>query len=101
MMRSISFALLGFALALPLSASAGTPVDAKPEQAVTVAATNHPFEPTARSAQPEEPKTETKHESSKVRGARVADPGLRFHNPYAFPVQAMPVTFPVVNTFGY
>lgn len=102
MMRSISLAVLGLTLALPLSASAGTPVDAKPADAVTVAAANHSFEPAARTAQPDEQSTENeKRESSKLRGARVADPGLRFHNPYAFPVQAMPVTFPVVNTFGY
>lgn len=102
MSRTISLAVLGLMLALPMAASAGTPVDSKASDVVTVAAVNTPPEASARDAKPSAPAVEREtQKNAEVRGARSSDPGLRFNNPYAFPVQAIPVAFPVVNTFGY
>jgi hypothetical protein len=95
MVRVLSLAVLGLSLALPMVASAGNPVDSQTAEPVTVAAVSAPA-PEAKPA--ETPKARSE---SKVRGLRTSEIDLRFYNPYSFPVQAIPVNFPVVTPFGF
>ena len=102
MSRIISIAALGFALALPLSAFAGTPVDQKAPEATVVAAANEdavvlpvPVEKSQRSEAPV-----VKHRGG-PRGSSQSAAEFRFTNPYAFPLQTLPMVLPNVTTFSF
>jgi hypothetical protein len=92
---------LGFLLALPLSASAGTPADSKDEQQVTAVASNDVAARPADTATDKAEKQPKRSENRKLRGATHGDPGVRFNNPYAFPIQSLPIGLPNVTSFSF
>ena len=100
MLRITSTLLLGLALALPLTASAGEKSDSK---TVDVAAASVDAGPTAPSARTTETKKAERVRDSgrEVRGARTSDPGIRFNNPYAFPLQTLPISLPNLTTISF
>jgi hypothetical protein len=104
MLRLISCAVFGLALvAFAQPASAAWPSDDKAPQAVTVAATEVPaIEPVSdvAAAAPRE-RDRARPKRSEVRGARRGGSDLNFHNPYAFPIQSLPVMIPIVGPFGF
>lgn len=96
MTRIGSLMALGFLLALPLSASAGAPVDPKDERVAAVETNEAPARVSAKTETPD--KQPEKH---KVRGATHGDPGVRFNNPYAFPIQSLPLGLPNITSFSF
>ena len=101
MLRITSSILLGLVLALPLTASASENSDAKPLQVAAVASTDAVPGTTAQRV--ETPSRETKRSSERereIRGARTGDPGVRFNNPYAFPLQTLPISLPNLTGMG-
>lgn len=98
MRRITSTLLLGFVLALPLGASAGEKSDNK---SVEIAAASVDAGPTAPKARTETKKAEQRDSGSKVRGSRNVDPGVRFNNPYAFPLQTLPISLPNLTTISF
>lgn len=101
MLRITSTAILGLALALPLSAFAGTPIDQKAPEATIVAANEDAVVLPAPAPEKTE-RTETpapKH--SARRGSNQSMGEFRFTNPYAFPLQTLPLVLPNVTTFSF
>lgn len=99
MLRFSSMAVLGLALAMPLGASA-TDLNIDPNAASVVAANEDVF--------PRPPKAERQDSEQKPaprknvpRGSSQSDAGFRFQNPYAFPVQTLPIALPTVTTFSF
>jgi hypothetical protein len=101
MLRKLSLAVLGLTLAAPMVASAGAPADTQASATVTIAAVSDPLPAPSREAKAVASDESAASPKREVRGSRTSDPGLRFHNPYAFPVQAMPVNLPIVTPFGF
>jgi len=101
MLRITATAILGLALALPLSAFAGSPVDQKAPEATIVAASEDavvlPAAPATKTEQTEAPVR--KH--SARRGSNQSAGEFRFTNPYAFPLQTLPMVLPNVSTFSF
>jgi hypothetical protein len=89
---------LGFLLVLPLGASAGEKTDSKGEQVAAVSAA--PIETSTKTANSEKA-PERPAKRSTLRGSSHGDPGLRFNNPYAFPIQSLPIAVPNVSTFSF
>ena len=101
MLRITSTAILGIALALPLSAFAELPIDPNALQATIVAASEDAVilpsslvQKTERIAN-EAPKHNARRGSSQSMGE------FRFTNPYAFPLQALPIALPNLTTFSF
>jgi len=97
MARISSVMALGFLLALPMAASAGETNTAKTEQVAAVSAA-----PVEMKSAPAE-KSETQDRSAKrseVRGSRNGDP-VRFNNPYAFPIQSLPIALPNLTSLHF
>lgn len=99
MLRFSSMAVLGLALAMPLGASA-TDLNVDTSGATVVAANEDVF--------PRSPKAESETSEQKPaprknvrRGSNQSDAGFRFQNPYAFPVQTLPIALPTVTTFSF
>jgi hypothetical protein len=97
MTRIGSVMALGFMLVLPLGATAGEKVEAKGEPVAAVSAA--PSERPAATERSE--KKERSEKRSMLRGSTHSDPGLRFNNPYAFPIQSLPLAVPNVTTFSF
>ena len=97
MARIGSVMALGFLLALPLAASAGETSAPKTEQIAEVSAA--PVETKLNSAEKSE-KQDRSAKRSEVRGSRNGDP-VRFNNPYAFPIQSLPLAIPNLPTFNF
>ena len=104
MLRITSTAILGIALALPLSAFAESPVDPKAPEASIVAASEDAVPMPAARVQTVQ-KTERIEKAAPPRNARrgssqsAAD--FRFSNPYAFSAQMLPLAVPNVGTFSF
>jgi hypothetical protein len=98
MRRITSTLLLGFVLALPIAASAGEKSDAKTVEVAAATVDAGPKAPAARST--DEKKSE-RRDSDRVRGSRNVDPGVRFNNPYAFPLQTLPISLPNLTTISF
>ena len=97
MARIGSVMALGLLLALPMAASAGETDAAKTEQIAAVSAA-----PTEVKSAPVE-KSEKQDRSAKrseLRGSRNGDP-VRFNNPYAFPIQSLPINLPNLTSFSF
>lgn len=101
MLRITSTAILGIALALPLSAFAESPIDPKAPEATIVAASEDavvlpaaPVQKTER-IENEAPKHKARHGSSQSLGE------FRFTNPHAFPLQTLPIALPNLTTFSF
>jgi hypothetical protein len=100
MLRITSTAILGLALALPLSAFAASPVDQKAPEATIVAANEDAVVlPAATPAHTEQTETPARKYSAR-RGSNQSMGEFRFTNPYAFPLQALPVVMPNVSVFS-
>ena len=101
MLRITSTAILSFALALPLSAFAESPIDLNAPEATIVAASEDamvlpaaPIEKTERSEN-----KAPKHNARRGSSQSAAD--FRFTNPYAFPLQTLPIAVPNLTTFSF
>jgi hypothetical protein len=96
---SMAIAVLGLALALPLSATAAdTKSEKAPEAAVAAAGEDAVVLPAPA------PKEQTKARRSERRaphGSRQSEAGFRFQNPYAFPIQTLPIAMPTVTTYSF
>jgi hypothetical protein len=97
MARIGSVMALGFLLALPMAASAGETNAAKTEQIAAVSA--GPVETKLAPAEKSE-KQDRSAKRSEVRGSRNGDP-VRFNNPYAFPIQSLPIAIPNLTSFNF
>lgn len=101
MFRIASYALLGFALALPVAASAADDSASQPIEVAAVAngdaSTDTPAAQPSREAKRSE---SARRSDGEVRGSRQGDPGVRFHNPYAFPLQTLPISLPSFAGMG-
>lgn len=100
-MRLTSLAL-GLALALPLGASASD-LEANiktPEASVVAAAEDATVLPAApaREEQREQRKSARRRANH---GSSQSEAGFRFQNPYAFPVQTLPIALPTVTNFSF
>jgi len=97
------FAVLGIVLALPLAAAAnGSDRDAA--QPVAIAANDVDAQPPAAKPVAERDasaRTDGSDARSQIRGRRTWEPSIGFQNPYAFPLQTIPVTVPVVTGLGF
>jgi hypothetical protein len=101
MMRFTSMAVLGLALALPLSASAASPVDQKAPEATIVAANEDAVVLPAPSAEKTERSETQVRKHNARRGSSQSAAEFRFTNPYAFPLQTLPMVLPNVSTFSF
>jgi hypothetical protein len=102
MLRITSTAILGFALALPLSAFAGSPVDQKtPEVSIVAANEDAMLLPAAPSIERAERSEVQAPKHSARRGSNQSAGEFRFTNPYAFPLQALPISIPSITTFSF
>lgn len=102
MLRITSTAILGLALALPLSARAESPVDQKtPEVSIVAANEDAVILPAARSIDRSEQSEATAPKHNARRGSSQSAAEYRFTNPYAFPLQTLPVAIPTVTTFSF
>jgi hypothetical protein len=101
MLRIISTAILGLALALPLSAFAGSPVDQKAPEATIVAASDDAVVLPAPSSGKAERSEPTARKYSARRGSNQSTAEFHYTNPYAFPLQTLPVVLPNVSTFSF
>lgn len=101
MLRITSTAILGIALALPLSAFAESPVDPKAPEASIVAASEDAVPmPAAPVQKTERIETEAPKRDAR-RGSSQSAADFRFSNPYAFSAQMLPVALPNVGTFSF
>jgi hypothetical protein len=102
MLRITSTAILGLALALPLSAFAESPVDQKtPEVSIVAANEDAVVLPAAPSSQRTERSEIQAPKQSARRGSNQSAAEFRFTNPYAFPLQALPIAIPSITTFSF
>ncbi len=102
MLRITSTAILGLALALPLSAFAGSPVDQKtPEVSIVAASEDAMVLPAALPSQRTERSESPAPKHSARRGSNQSSAEFRFTNPYAFPLQSLPISIPSVTTFSF
>jgi len=102
MLRITSMAALGLVLglALPLSATAGdTKSEKAPEAAVAAAGEDAVVLP-APTASDSAAEPKAKRPNAR-RGSSQSDAGFRFQNPYAFPIQTLPIAMPTVTTFSF
>jgi len=94
-------AVLGLALALPLAAPAATAAEREASEPIAVATTEQaparPTQTTDVTPKPERAPTPR----SELRGRRSWDPGTGFRNPYAFPLQTVPIAVPTVTGFSF
>ena len=98
MARIGSVMALGLLLALPMAASAGETDAAKTEQVAAVSAA--PTEALKSAPAEKSEKQDRSAKRSEVRGSRNGDP-VRFNNPYAFPIQSLPIAIPNLTTFNF
>lgn len=101
MLRFTTTTLLALAIgAFPLASLAETAVDQKSPEAVVVAAVQdaepQPVAPAVKSTAKSE-----KRERQAAHGSSQSEAGYRFTNPYAFPQQTLPLTFPALSTFSF
>jgi hypothetical protein len=106
MLRMISTAILGFALALPIGAAAAGPLtpsqsEAKAVNAKAPEATLAANEDAVVLPPPVVERVERPVKHSARRGSNQSAAGFRFTNPYAFPVQTLPVQMPSITTFNF
>ena len=101
MLRITSTAILGLALALPLSAFAGSPVDQKAPEATIVAANEDAVVLPAPTIEKKERSESPAPKHSARRGSNQSMGEFRFTNPYAFPLQTLPLVLPNVTTFSF
>jgi hypothetical protein len=101
MLRITSTAILGLALALPLSAFAGSPVDQKVPEATIVAANEDAVVLPAATPEKAEQSERPARKYSARRGSNQSAAEFRFVNPYAFPLQTLPIAMPNVSTFSF
>jgi len=100
-MSRLTLLALALALALPLGASAeNLETDLKtPEAAIVAAAEDATVLPAAPSR--DEQRSERKANRAVRRGSNQSEAGFRFQNPYAFPVQTLPMALPTVTNFSF
>jgi len=98
MARIGSVMALGLLLALPLGASAAEKTELKGEQVAAVSTA--PSETSVKSEKTEK-SSERPERRSMLRGSTHGDPVTRFNNPYAFPLQTLPLAVPNVTTFSF
>ncbi len=101
MLRITSTAILGLALALPLCAFAGSPVDQKAPEATIVAANEDAVVLPAPTPDKAEQSESPARKYSARRGSNQSMAEFRYTNPYAFPLQALPMALPNVTTFSF
>jgi hypothetical protein len=101
MLRITSAAILGLALALPLSALAGSPVDQKAPEATVIAASDDAVVLPVPSAEKAERNERPARKYNARRGSNQSTAEFRYSNPYAFPLQTLPVVLPNVSTFSF
>ena len=102
MLRIASSTLLGLVLALPVTASAAERSDSTPVEVAAVVATDSTRTAPAVQQITQTQKSESALESAReVRGARQSDPGTRFNNPYAFPLQTLPISLPNFSSLSF
>jgi hypothetical protein len=99
MARIGSVMALGFLLALPMAASAGETNTAKTETEQIAAVSTAPVETQSVAAEKSE-KQDRSVKRSEVRGSRTGDP-VRFNNPYAFPIQSLPLALPNLTSLRF
>jgi len=98
-----SLAVLGIALAFPLAAVANAP-DRDAAQSVTVAANDVDARlPDAKpvAGRDAAARTDGSDARSEIRGRRTWEPAIGFQNPYAFPLQTIPISIPAVTGLGF
>lgn len=101
MKRITSMALLGLALTLSVPALAGEPTaDAKVPEAAIVAAGEDAVVLPAAPSKDEKATTSARRRNARY-GSNQSDAGFRFQNPYAFPIQTLPIAMPTVTTFSF
>jgi hypothetical protein len=100
-MSRLTSLALGLALAFPLGASASNlEADLKtPEASVVAAAEDATVLPAAPSR--DEQRSERKSARRANHGSNQSEAGFRFQNPYAFPVQTLPIALPTVTNFSF
>lgn len=104
MLRFTSMAILGLALAAPLAASAND-LDVQSSDSTVVAAnedvypraTANPTNAPSEDVQPAKP-TQRKN---RAHGSNQSAAEFRFQNPYAFPVQTLPMALPTVTNYSF
>lgn len=102
MFRITSTAILGLALALPLSAFAGSPVDEKtPEVSIVAANEDAVVLPAAPSIGRTERSENKAPKHNARRGSNQSSAEFRFTSPYAFPLQTLPMVVPTITTFSF
>ena len=101
-MSRLTSLALGLALALPLGASASSlETDLKtPDAAVVAAAEDATILPSAP-ARDEQSSERKETRRATRRGSSQSEAGFRFQNPYAFPVQTLPMALPTVTNFSF
>lgn len=102
MFRFASFALLGLVLSFPVAASA-TDADRQPIEVAAVSSGDAAAGEVTAKPSREAERSESARRSSDggVRGLRQGDPGVvRFNNPYAFPLQTLPIALPSFAGMG-
>jgi hypothetical protein len=93
--------MFGLALALPISAAA-EPSDAQPVDVAAVEVSDSVPAASAIQVNAGTQKSDAANESSReVRGSRNGDPGVRFNNPYAFPLQTLPIAMPNFSSLSF
>ena len=102
MVRIISSLALGLVLALPLAASAGEAVEQQPLKIAGITPGETVVRAPVEDVASEKRETERPAQRrSEVRGSRTLDPGIRFNNPYAFPLQSLPIAVPQLTSFNF
>jgi len=101
MLRITSTAILGLALALPLSAFAASPIDQKAPEATIVAANEDAVVLPAPAPEKTERSERATRTYSARRGSSQSMAGFRYTNPYAFPLQTLPIVLPNVSAFSF
>lgn len=101
MLRITSTAILGLALALPLSAFAESPIDPKAPDATIVAASEDAMVMPAASVEKTERSEIRAPKHNARRGSSQSAADFRFTNPYAFPLQTLPIAVPNLTALSF
>ncbi|RIK93778.1 MAG: hypothetical protein DCC71_23895 [Proteobacteria bacterium] len=84
---------------MPLGASAA---DVKVGRSdATVVAANEDAFPRAPRVEKQEREAKAERPKHARRGSSQSDAGFRFQNPYAFPIQTLPIALPTVTNYSF
>lgn len=101
MLRFTSMAVLGLALAAPLAASAND-LDLQSSDSTVVAANEDAYpRATAQPANEDEKPAKQTERKNRAHGSNQSAAEFRFQNPYAFPVQTLPIALPTVTNYSF